>query len=53
MEKSFNSFLGTGWSFPPAFDVETGGVDMVSDIEDINQSLQIGVTHHNAERPLA
>ena len=52
MEKSFNSFLGTGWSFPPVFDVETGGVDMVSDVEDINQSLQILLSTSLGERVL-
>lgn len=35
------SFLGTGWSFPPTFDRSTKGVVMVSDIEDICQSLTI------------
>ncbi len=52
MEKSFNSFLGTGWSFPPVFDVETGGVDMVSDVEDINHSLQILLSTSLGERVL-
>src|SRR5260221_10093309 len=52
MEKSFNSFLGTGWSFPPVFDVATGGVDMVSDVEDINHSLQILLSTSLGERVL-
>ena len=35
------SFLGTGWSFPPTFKKEKGGVIMSSDVEDINSSLEI------------
>ena len=35
------SFLGTGWSFPPEFDKDQKGVKMVSDVEDIEQSLNI------------
>lgn len=35
------SFLGTGWSFPPTFKKEKGGVLMTSDVEDINRSLEI------------
>lgn len=35
------SFLGTGWSFPPTFDRGQKGVVMVSDVEDICQSLKI------------
>jgi phage baseplate assembly protein W len=36
-----NAFLGTGWSFPPSFDYDLGGVVMVSGEEDIRQSLHI------------
>lgn len=35
------SFLGIGWSFPPTFDRSLKGVVMVSDLEDICQSLTI------------
>jgi phage baseplate assembly protein W len=35
------SFLGTGWSFPPTFDLRRGNVDMVSDEKDIRQSIEI------------
>lgn len=35
------SILGTGWSFPPTFKKEKGGVLMTSDEEDINRSLEI------------
>jgi len=35
------SFLGRGWSFPPAFTRGGAGVEMVSGAQDIQQSLQI------------
>ena len=35
------SFLGTGWSFPPEFVLETGEVRMSSDERDIEESLRI------------
>lgn len=35
------SFLGTGWNFPPTFRQESWGVEMVQDIEDIKSSLDI------------
>ncbi|QRR00608.1 GPW/gp25 family protein [Dyadobacter sandarakinus] len=35
------SFLGTGWAFPPQFSLATCAPVMVSDEEDIWQSLQI------------
>jgi phage baseplate assembly protein W len=35
------SFLGTGWSFPPSFSRATLSVDMVSDEKDIRESLWI------------
>jgi phage baseplate assembly protein W len=35
------SFLGTGWSYPPEFIIETGQVSMTSDEEDIEASLKI------------
>ena len=52
MERIFNSFLGRGWSFPPAFNRESGTVDMVSDVEDINQSLGILLSTSLGERVL-
>jgi phage baseplate assembly protein W len=44
------SFLGTGWSFPPAFG--PGGVEVhtVSDVEDIEQSLTILLGTRRGER---
>ena len=44
------SFLGTGWTFPPAFDKDSASVEMVSDVEDIRQSLQILLSTSLGER---
>ncbi len=45
-----NSFLGTGWAFPPSFDQELRTVELVSDEEDIRQSLNILLTTSLGER---
>ena len=45
-----NSFLGTGWAFPPSFDADTNTVSMVSDEEDIRQSLNILLSTSLGER---
>ena len=45
-----NSFLGTGWGFPPTFRKETKSVSMISDIEDINSSLHILLSTRVGER---
>jgi Phage baseplate assembly protein W len=45
-----SSFLGTGWSFPPAFASAGGAVRMVSDAEDIEQSLGILLSTRRGER---
>lgn len=37
----FESFLGTGWSFPPEFVLERGEVRMSSDERDIEESLHL------------
>lgn len=50
MSNIFNSFLGTGWAFPPSFDIEAGTVEMVSNTEDINQSLDILLSTALGER---
>ena len=50
MSQSFNSFLGTGWAFPPAFDRESGVVNMVSDEDDIRESLNILLSTSLGER---
>lgn len=48
--KENSSFLGTGWSFPPTFNRDTATVEMVSDEEDIAQSLEIILSTRPAER---
>ena len=45
-----SSFLGTGWSFPPTFNQDPATVEMVSDEEDIVQSLEIILSTSPAER---
>lgn len=50
MNKVNNSFLGTGWSFPPTFNREAGSVELVSDEEDIRQSLNILLSTTLGER---
>ncbi len=45
-----NSFLGTGWSFPPAFDAVSNSLDMTSDEVDIQLSLQILLSTRQGER---
>ncbi len=47
-----NDFLGRGWGFPPSFDKATGGVHLVSDEIDIQQSLQILLNTTIGERLL-
>ena len=44
------SFLGTGWSFPPAFAAGGGEVQVVSDEQDIEQSLAILLATRRGER---
>jgi phage baseplate assembly protein W len=50
MENATTSFLGTGWSFPPGFNSNNGSVDLVSEVEDINQSLHILLSTSLGER---
>ena len=45
-----DSFLGTGWSFPPHFDASSGVVEMTSDEQDIQLSLQILLSTRKGER---
>jgi Bacteriophage baseplate protein W len=44
------SFLGTGWSFPPTFTKYPCEPVMVSDEEDIEQSLKILLSTRHGER---
>lgn len=50
MEQSFNSFLGTGWAFPPRFDKLSGTVALVSAEDDIRESLNILLATSLGER---
>jgi phage baseplate assembly protein W len=50
MQNVTNSFLGTGWAFPPAFDNHFWGPLMVSDAEDIKQSILIILNTTPGER---
>jgi hypothetical protein len=44
------SFLGTGWNFPPTFTRGGAEVEMASGTEDIHQSLQILLSTQLGER---
>lgn len=44
------SFLGTGWSFPPTFSRRTASVVMVSDAQDIHESLWVLFSTNIGER---
>lgn len=43
-------FLGRGWSFPPTFDRDTGGVAMLDGADDVASSLQILLSTARGER---
>ena len=47
-----SGFLGTGWSFPPTFSGGGAEVAVVSDAEDVHQSLQIILATRRGERPM-
>ena len=44
------SFLGVGWKFPPTFNKRTGSVILVSEEEDIRESLEILLSTRKGER---
>lgn len=48
--ESEKTFLGRGWSFPPTFNQHIGGVEMVQDELDIQQSLEIFLSTRKGER---
>ena len=52
MSQQGTGFLGTGWSFPPAFTRGGAEIEMVSGAEDIHQSLQILLSTNRDERPM-
>lgn len=45
-----NSFLGTGWNFPPSFDKSQASVTMISEEADVQSSLEILLTTRPGER---
>jgi phage baseplate assembly protein W len=47
-----DSFIGKGWSFPPTFDNRTGSIQMVTEEDDIAQSLQILLGTRPGERAM-
>lgn len=49
-ENNRNSFLGTGWSFPPQFLDSTQGIKMSSDDDDIAESIYILLSTTPGER---
>lgn len=50
MAMNDKSFLGTGWGFPPTFVRGTNTVELVSDEEDIKESLRIILSTKIGER---
>jgi uncharacterized protein len=50
MEDDSKSFLGTGWSFPPSFDRIDHSVAMVSEADDIEESIRIILSTTPGER---
>ncbi len=47
-----HEYLGRGWSFPPTFKRQRGGVDMLEDEADIASSLEILLTTALGERTM-
>lgn len=45
-----NAFLGRGWSFPPAFDADTGQTAMLEQEADIASSLEVLLSTRQGER---
>jgi len=50
MDNTINTFLGTGWGFPPEFNITTNTVAMLSNTDDIESSLEILLTTRPGER---
>lgn len=48
--KHKKTFLGVGWKFPPTFDKKAGSVILVSEEEDIRESLRILLSTKKGER---
>ncbi len=50
MAEKGNDFLGTGWSFPPAFDAALRTVKLTEKVDDIERSLHVLLTTRVGER---
>ncbi|SJZ92610.1 GPW/gp25 family protein [Sediminibacterium ginsengisoli] len=50
MNNEISSFLGTGWSFPPVFDKFSNSIQMVSEVQDIEESIRIILDTFPGER---
>lgn len=50
MKDKERSFLGTGWRFPPRFSYHGRATEMISDEEDIKQSIFIILSTRKGER---
>ena len=46
-------FLGRGWAWPPAFDIDSGEVEMLEGEADIRNSLELMLATRQGERDLA
>lgn len=44
------SFLGIGWKFPPTFDKESGSAMLISEADDIKESLELILSTRKGER---
>lgn len=49
---SNSSFLGTGWSFPPTFEVSNYQLNMTHEQHNINQSIDLILQTYQGERSL-
>lgn len=49
-EETYQSFLGSGWSFPPEFDASKAEVKMLQDEDDIASSIEILLSTAIGER---
>lgn len=50
MENRKQTFLGTGWNFPPTFHREFYGVEMIADETDVMSSLDVLISTVTGER---
>ena len=50
MDKQEKSFLGVGWAFPPTFNKSIADVEMVTENNDIKESLEIYFATRIGER---